>query len=122
MREKRGIDPGIRDISNLSAAVEWPAMKRGPWIAFGVLCVAGVAGASFVDHIPILALAERALLLCWAIVFCAIAIWERALIARDHRFRRNPHLCATCGYDLRATPDRCPECGAIPSMPLETRA
>jgi hypothetical protein len=51
----------------------------------------------------------------YAVVFTTAflpAVWAiRRTVARR---QARQGCCARCGYDLRATPDRCPECGTVP--------
>ena len=47
-----------------------------------------------------------------------LPIGPLAVVALRRRFRErriSRSRCVVCNYDLRATPDRCPECGAIPA-------
>lgn len=54
----------------------------------------------------------------WFLVM-ATAVMPAFALLRMVRARRYKHagFCACCGYDLRATPDRCPECGTVATPP-----
>jgi hypothetical protein len=63
--------------------------------------------------------------LMWIGIFTVawyVSDWEQMLIAwRRRRLEalRDSRVCLHCGYDLRATPKRCPECGRRTDEPIE---
>ena len=61
---------------------------------------------------PYLGAPAAALCLLLALVFIR---HDRYARTREERIRLR--LCPACGYDLRATPGRCPECGAAAVSP-----
>ena len=49
-----------------------------------------------------------------AAVYPVVHLVRQAVRVSRERRRRRQNRCAACGYDLRATPGACPECGAMP--------
>jgi hypothetical protein len=72
---------------------------------------------------PVLLYRDQHLLAPWWFLMLASAALPAARMTRVIAQRRTAAAklregrCLRCGYDLRATPDRCPECGARSAAP-----
>jgi hypothetical protein len=75
----------------------WAIVSRGPMPGqFNAIRYCSITFPHWAAALPL------AMLYGW---MCLRPWWRR-------RRERQLGCCANCGYDLRATPDRCPECGA----------
>jgi hypothetical protein len=98
----------------------------GPVSAFGITRTEGVqcfvcqggdderSSLMLVDHpVRTITLPWRTLVLVMGVLPCARFLPMAITHLKRRSRRRHAGCCPACGYDLRATPERCPECGRV---------
>jgi hypothetical protein len=114
-RNRNGAVPGMSGVWDSGLA------PRAHWLGFGWEHID--FGIGFAEHavaqFPIL---WHLVLPCWFLQFTSAIPFVALIVARRRRSRRPTGFCANCGYDLRATPERCPECGKPNPIGLEISA
>jgi hypothetical protein len=108
-------------IGDLSLQYHWPRRVGAYWSASGSYDLPTVGERWFGCAVRFDAGRDgqyitHLVLPCWALFVLTAALPSIAVtFALRRRRRRSSNLCSTCGYDLRASPGRCPECGMVPA-------
>jgi hypothetical protein len=103
-----------------------PPLQPGEWIGFrrGAEHPGNILGAiTYSGGLPLLVKYRGGQSFVWVmldlngLLTLSLLVWllvlgRWLLRTRRNRLRTEQGLCPACGYDLRASPARCPECGA----------
>ena len=104
---------GIITLQNFKYLPQW--MQISWWVLLAIFVP--IVGAAFPRYARHSLLPPRYRYIIAAVTFAVLMpFWlmiRRATMQIYNRRQRGE--CIYCGYDLRATPDRCPECGMPPS-------